>query len=281
MTVAPQPFWRRFLRNRAAAAGLAILACFLALGVLGPFLHPGNPLDMVGRPFLWPGTDAAFPLGTDNLGRDVLSGLIEGCRISGEVGLSAAAAAIMLGITIGAAAGYAGGRIDDVLMRLTEVFQTMPSFLFVLVVVAILKPTLPNVVFAIASVSWPAVARIVRADILSLRDRDFVLSCRTIGMGRLRIITTQLLPNCLGPVIVMASMLVASAILTEAALSFLNLSDENVVSWGRMVGIGRDSLREAWYLSAIPGFAILLVVLALNLVGEGIGDALNPRLRDG
>jgi peptide/nickel transport system permease protein len=157
----------------------------------------------------------------------------------------------------------------------------MPSFLFVLVVVAILKPSLANVVFAIGVVSWPSVARIVRADLLSLRERDFVLSCRVIGMGRLRIILTQLLPNCLGPVIVMASMLVASAILTEAALSFLNLSDANLMSWGRMVGIGRDSLRHAWYLSAIPGFAILLAVLALNLVGEGLNDALNPRLRDG
>jgi peptide/nickel transport system permease protein len=271
--------WRLFLRNRGAVLGVIVLAALAVAALAGPSLHPGDPLRMLGRPFLWPGANPRFPLGTDQLGRDVLLGMIQGARISMEVGLGAAASAIIVGVAIGAAAGAAAGWLDDVLMRLTEMFQTIPSFLFALVIVAIMRPSLPHIVLAIAAVSWPAVARVVRAEMLSLRERDFVASCRIIGMGRLRIVVTQMLPNCLASVIMLASLLVASAILTEAALSFLNLADANVMSWGRMIGNGRSALRQAWYLSAIPGGAILLTVLALNLVGEGINDALNPRLR--
>jgi peptide/nickel transport system permease protein len=274
-------FWRRFARNRGAVAGSVFLLLLIALALLGPWLHPGDPMAMQSRPFLWPGQREAFPLGTDQLGRDVLSGLIAGARISLEVGLTAAISTILIGVAVGATAGGVPGFVDDALMRLTEVFQTIPAFIFVIVLVAILQPTLAHIVLTIALVSWPAVARIVRAEMLSLRSRDFVASCRMIGMSRARIVVTQMLPNCLGPVIALASMLVAIAILTEAALAFLGLSDPNVMSWGRMIGNGRSALRQDWLLVALPGLAIIVTVLALNLIGEGVSDALNPRLRDG
>ena len=273
------PAWRVFLRRPPALLGLAVLVLLVLVAAAGPFLHPGDPMRMAGRPFLWPGANPRFPLGTDQLGRDVLLGMIEGARVSLEIGLGAAVSAILIGVAVGATAGAASGWVDDALMRVTELFQTIPSFLFALVIVAIMRPSLPHVVLAIAAVSWPGVARVVRAEMLSLRERDFVASCRIIGMGRVRTVVTQMLPNCLASVIMLASLLVATAILTEAALSFLNLADANVMSWGRMIGNGRSALRQAWYLSAIPGGAILLTVLALNLVGEGINDALNPRLR--
>jgi peptide/nickel transport system permease protein len=269
------------LRRPSAIAGLLVLVLVLLMAFAGPVLHPRGALTMAGRPFQWPGQNPNFPLGTDNLGRDVLSGLIEGARISLGIGITAAASTILVGIAIGAASASGTAGLDEVLMHLTEVFQTIPNLLFAILLVAILKPTLGHIVFAIAAVSWPAVARVVRAEMLSLRGRDFVASCRMIGMGRLRIVLTQMLPNCLSSVIVMASMLVATSILAEAALSFLNLSDSNVMSWGRMVGNGRASLRQAWYLVAIPGCAIMLTVLALSLVGSAINDSLNPRLRDG
>lgn len=271
--------WLIFARKPAAMLGLVLLALLASLAIFGPMLHPGDPMRMAGRPFLWPGSNPRFPLGTDQLGRDVLLGMIQGAGVSLTIGLGAAASAIVIGVVIGGAAGSASGWLDDVLMRITELFQTIPSFLFALVIVAITRPSLAHVTLAIAAVSWPGVARVVRAEMLSLRERDFVASCRIIGMGRLRIVVTQMLPNCLASVIMLASLLVATAILTEAALSFLNLADGNVMSWGRMIGNGRSALRQAWYLSVIPGGAILLTVLALNLVGEGVNDALNPRLR--
>ena len=165
-------------------------------------------------------------------------------------------------------------------MRFTEVFQTIPNFVFVIVLVAIFKPTIETIVVTIGIVSWPPIARLVRAEFLSLREREFVQSCVVIGMSEPRIILTQILPNCLAPVIVLASIMVATAILIEAGLSFLGLGDPNVMSWGKMIGDARDSLRTAWYLSAIPGVAILLTVLSINLVGEGLNDALNPHLKD-
>jgi peptide/nickel transport system permease protein len=268
-----------FVRKPVPMIGLTLLVMLGLVAAFGPLVHPGEPMRMAGRPFLWPGSNPRFPLGTDQLGRDVLLGMIQGARVSLTIGVGAAASAILIGVVIGGAAGSAAGWLDDLLMRVTELFQTIPSFLFALVIVAITRPSLPHVTLAIAAVSWPGVARVVRAEMLSLRQRDFVASCRIIGMGKFRIVVTQMLPNCLASVIMLASLLVATAILTEAALSFLNLADGNVMSWGRMIGNGRGALRQAWYLSAIPGGAILLTVLALNLVGEGINDALNPRLR--
>ena len=256
------------------------MVCVALMALLAPLLFPEDPWDMVAAPFLWPGQDQKFLLGTDIMGRDLASGLFHGARISLLVGFTATLAAVLVGIAVGAIAGYYGGRVDSALMSLTELFQTIPQFIFAIVVVAILAPTVTTVTLALAIVSWPAVARLVRAEFMTLRERDFVSAGISIGMSDLRIITTQILPNALGPIIVMGSLMVATSILTEAGLAFLGLGDPNVMSWGTIIGAGRDALRSAWYITAIPGLAIMFTVLGLNLVGEGLNDALNPRLKN-
>lgn len=271
-------FWHRYRRRYLAVLGLLLLVLILLCASFGPLVMPGDPWQIVAKPYLWPGQDVAHPLGSDILGRDILQGLVHGARVSLAVGIVATAAALGIGISVGAMAGYFGGLIDDALMRIAEIFQTIPHFMFAFVLVAIFKASLVTIVIAIAIVSWPPIARLVRAQFLSLREREFVQSCVAIGMSRQKIIFAQILPNALAPVIVMASILVASAILTESGLSFLGLGDPNQMSWGTMVGFGRQSLRTAWYMAALPGMAILLTVLAINLVGEGLNDALNPHL---
>jgi peptide/nickel transport system permease protein len=194
------------------------------------------------------------------------------------IGFAAMAIGVSFGITIGAVSGYLGGWVDDLLVRVVEVFQTVPSFLLLIVLIAIAQPSLTTVTLAIASVTWPTIARLVRAEVRSLRGRDYVLAARAAGLSPSRIIFREILPGALPPVIVTSSVLVASAILMESALSFLGLSDSNVVSWGSMIGAGRELLRTAWFLTAVPGVAIVATVLALNLVSDGLNDALNPQL---
>jgi peptide/nickel transport system permease protein len=275
-----QEFWRRYRRKSSAVAGLALLACILLLAAVGPWLVPGDPWEIAVRPFLWPGQDLAHPLGSDLLGRDILRGIVHGARVSLLIGLSATAAALGIGITVGACAGYFRGWVDDALMRTTELFQTIPNFLLAVVLVALFRASILTIVLAISAVSWPAIARLVRGQFLSLREREFVQSCVVVGMGETRIIVTQILPNCLAPIVVMASIMVASAILTESGLSFLGLGDPDLMTWGTMIGIGRQALRTAWYMATLPGIAILVTVLALNLVSEGLNDALNPHLKN-
>lgn len=270
---------RALLRNPAALAGMALLLAVGLMALAAPWLYPGDPLDMVAQPLLWPGQDADFVLGTDSLGRDVAAGLAHGARVSLAVGVVAAVLSLLIGIVVGAAAGYFGGWVDGALVRLTELFQTVPSFLFVVVVVAIGQPSVRVIVLAIGLASWPVIARLVRAEFRSLRESDFVQAARSQGFGHLRIIAQEMLPNALPPVIVTTSVLVASAILIESALSFLGMGDPNAVSWGSMIGEGRELLRTAWFLTALPGAAIVLTVLALNLLGDGLNDAFNPRLR--
>ncbi len=277
---AVRDFWRRFRRNRAAVLGLAIVTLVVAMALLAPVLYPGDPLRLATQPRLWPFDRAAFPLGSDRLGRDMLALVVHGARVSLLIGVVASAAATLIGCSVGAVAGYYGGWLDDVLMRVTELFQTIPNFLFALVLVAVLGPALSSVIIAISVVTWPGIARIVRAEFMSLREREFVLSCHAVGMSDLRIIVTQLLPNALPPVIVMSSVIVAVAILVESALSFLGLGDPNIPSWGTIIGDGRQVLRTSWYICLIPGLAILFSVLGINLVGEGLNDALNPRLKE-
>jgi len=267
-----------FLRNPAALIGALILAALVGAALLAPWLYPDDPLDLVGRPLLWPGARAAFPLGTDSLGRDVAAGLFHGARITLLVAASATAISLALGIVVGAVAGYFGGRLDDWLVKLIEIFQTIPGFILLIVLVAIAEPHLCIIIVAIGLISWPSVARLVRAEFRSLREKEFVMAARGLGYGHGRIIFREILPNALPPVIVLTSVMIASAILSESALSFLGLGDPNAVSWGSMIGAGREMLRTAWYLSAIPGLAIVVTVLALNLVGDGLNDALNPRV---
>jgi len=267
---------RRFCRRRASVLGAALLAGVILAACCAGWAYPGDPWDMAAPPLLWPGEDPAFPLGSDTLGRDLAAGLFHGARASLLIGGVSALAALAAGTTIGALAGYYGGRLDAALMRVAELVQTMPPFLFAIVLIAILGPRLRTIVFALAAISWPTVARLVRGEFLRLREREFVQSCTALGMSDLRIIVRHILPNALPPVIVITSVVVASAILTEAGLSFLGLGDPNVLTWGTMIGLGRDTLRTAWYMAAIPGAAILVTVLGLNLVGEGLNDALLP-----
>ena len=226
-----------------------------------------------------PRQDAAFFLGSDSLGRDVAAGLAHGARVSLAVGAAAAGISLGIGVLVGAAAGYFGGWLDDVLVRLTELVQTIPTFLLVIVIVAIGQPSARMIVLAIGAASWPVIARLVRAEFRALREAEFVQAARSQGFGDAWIIFREILPNALPPVVVTSSVLVATAILMESALSFLGMGDPNVVSWGSMIGEGREHLRTAWYLAAAPGVAIILTVLSLNLVGDGINDAFNPRLR--
>lgn len=271
-------FWQRFLRNRSALIGLLVLLLVIAIAVFGPLFFPRGPFVLVAQPFLPP--SGHYPLGTDMLGRSVLAGIVYGARTSLLIGLSSTALAIALGVAIGGLAGYYGRWFDEGLMRLTEIFQTIPFFIFAILLVTVLTPSIESVVFAIAIVSWPPMARLVRGEIRALRGREFVQACLSLGMSDLRIIAIHILPNCLSSIVVTGSVMVATAILTESSLSFLGLSDPNVISWGFMVGAGREFLQRAPWLSAIPGVAILVTVLAINLVGEGLNDALNPRLRN-
>jgi peptide/nickel transport system permease protein len=269
---------RAFLRNPAGVIPLAYLLVATALAFAAPYLYPEDPLSMVARPFLWPGQDPAYPLGTDSLGRDVTAGVIWGTRVSLLVGFSAMLLGVTIGLIVGAVAGYFGGRTDQALVKLIEIFQTPPNFMLLVVLVVVAQPAIATVIVAIALVTWPTAARLVRAEFRALRGKDFVRAAHGLGYGHARIIFREILPNALPPLIVSASVLVATAILMESALSFLGLSDPNVVSWGSMIGAGRELLRTAWYLSAVPGVAIVLTVLALNFLGDALNDALNPRL---
>ncbi|MBU8536670.1 ABC transporter permease [Falsiroseomonas tokyonensis] len=272
-------FLRGYLRSPPAMIGLLLLLAIVAMAISADWLFPRDPLALAGRPLQWPQGNPRFPLGTDNSGRDIAAQIFHGARISLLIGVVATAIAILVGIVVGALAGYHGGWVDDALMRLTEAFQTLPNFLLLLVLVAVFGSDLSTVTIAIGAVSWPAPARLTRAEFLTLRNREFVQACRTLGMSDARIIFREILPNALPPIIVYASVVMAVAILLESALAFLRLSDPNVASWGNLIGLGRDVLRVQWYVSAIPGLAILLTVLAVSLVGQGLNDALNPRLR--
>lgn len=271
-------FWQRYRRNRSAMLGLAILLVAILMSIAAPFLYPESPFALVGQPRTPP--SAAFPLGTDTLGRDVMAGIFHGARTSLLIGLLATLVSLTIGIIVGGVAGYYGGTVDNLLMRLTEFFQTIPNFLFAILLVAIMTPSIYSVILAIAIVTWPAVARLVRGEFMALRNREFVQACTCIGMSDLRILALHILPNALAPITVIGSLMVATAILVESGLSFLGLGDPNVMSWGYLVGAGRTVLRTAWWVCTFPGIAILLAVLAINLVGEGLNDALNPRLRD-
>jgi peptide/nickel transport system permease protein len=272
-------FLRLYFRSPPAVIGLLLLLLVLLMALTAGWIFPRDPLSLAGRPLLWPLQNPRFWLGTDNSGRDIAAQIFHGARISLLIGVVATFIAIAIGVVIGALAGYYGRRVDNILMRITEAFQTLPNFLLLLVLVAVFGSTLTTVTIAIGVVSWPAPARLTRAEFLSLRNREFVQAGRTLGMRDMKLIFGEILPNALPPVIVYASVVMAVAILLESALAFLRLSDPNVASWGNLIGLGRDVLRVQWYVSAIPGVAILVTVLAVSLVGQGLNDALNPRLK--
>jgi peptide/nickel transport system permease protein len=266
-----------FLRRPEAAAGAFILAVLVAMALTAPFLFPGDPMRIAGPAMLPPFRDWSLPLGTDRLGRDVLAELFHGARTSLAVGLAAAAASLAAGTTVGTLAGFAGGFTDEALMRVTDAFQTVPGFLLALAFVSVVGPSLGVVVIAIALSTWTGPARIARAEVLSIRERDYVAGARVLGMHPLEIAFREVLPNALPPVLALSSVIVAAAILTEAALSFLGLGDPNRVTWGGMIAEGRAVLRTAPSLSIVPGIALVLTVLGVYLAGEGAVEAAAKR----
>jgi peptide/nickel transport system permease protein len=275
----PQHFARRFMHNKAAVGGLLFLSLIIFLAVTASLLFPGSPFAIDAKPILLPSREHL--LGTDALGRDMATCIAYGARTSLLIGLVATLVSTSIGTAVGGLAGYYGGSLDDALMRITDFFQTIPSFLLAIVLVAILTPSIGTIMAAIAIVSWPGLAKLVRAEFLTLKTREFVEASVGLGMSDAGIIFRIILPNALSSVIVTGSAAIANAILVEAALSFLGLGDPNVMSWGFLIGASRSFLREAWWMSAIPGVAILLTVLSINLIGEGLNDALNPRLNRG
>lgn len=268
-----------YFRSPIARVGTILLLLIIFIALTADWFFPGNPLRLAGRPLQWPFANPKFILGTDQAGRNIAAQLFHGAKVSLNIGLVSTLIAIIIGVVIGAISGFYSGWIDDILMRLTEAFQILPNFLLLLVGVAVFGSTINIVIIAIGVVSWPPVARLTRAEFLSLRNREFVQAGKTIGMSSTRLMFKEILPNALPPVIMYASVILSTAILMESALAFLNLSDPNISSWGNLVGNGRLVLRQQWYVSAIPGIAILLTVLSASLVGQGINDALNPRLK--
>lgn len=265
----------RMLRTPQGAIGLLLLLFVAGLALGAPWLFPEGPYDMLGTPFSAPFGE--FLLGTDMLGRDIAAGIAYGARISLIVGFVAALVIVVLGTVVGGVAGYYGGRVDAAVMRVTEFFQTIPTFIGAIVIVAVLGSTLPNVVGAIAIVSWAPLARLVRAEVISVKNREYTSACLALGMSDMRIMLVQILPNVLSTITVAGSLMVATAILFESGLSFLGLGDPNIMTWGFMIGAGRAAIRTAWWMVTIPGIAVLLTVLSINLIGDALNEALNPR----
>lgn len=270
--------WQRLRSNRMAMAGAAIVMAMFLVALLAPFAAQDPAAIDVGDRLLSPRW--GHFLGTDDLGRDVLARIMHGARISLLVGFVAVGIASFIGVLLGALAGYYGSWVDAIIMRFVDIMLCFPTFFLILAVIAFLEPSIWNIMIIIGLTSWMGVARLVRAEFLSLRERDFVLAARSLGATDLRIIFRHLLPNAISPVLVSATLGVAGAILVESALSFLGIGVQPPTpSWGNMLIVGKQTLGEAWWLSAFPGLAILVTVLGYNLLGEGIRDALDPRLR--
>jgi peptide/nickel transport system permease protein len=269
-----------FRQSWAGMLGLIILIAIALFSFLGPMVYGVDPFEIVWAPLTAPGEVAAVPLGTDQLGRDMLAGLIHGGSSTLFVGLTAGFLTVTIGILVGSLSGYYGGAIDETLMRLTEFFQVLPALLFAMVLVTIFPPSIMVISIAIGIVSWPATARLTRAEFMRIRNLEYVNAARSIGAKNNRIIWRVILPNSLAPLIVSATLTIGIAILFEAGLSFLGLGDPNVFSWGMMIGAGREYILDAWWTISLPGFMIFLTVLGFSLVGDGLNDAFNPKLRE-
>ncbi|MBI2159027.1 MAG: ABC transporter permease [Candidatus Rokubacteria bacterium] len=272
-------FWRALRRNRLALVGGVVVVCLAALAVLAPVIAPWDP----NRPDVKKILDApsgVHPLGTDQLGRDVLSRMFYGARVSLAVGFVSVGIASLIGIVLGAAAGYHGGLVDATIMRLVDLMLVFPRFFLLLAVLAFLRPSIWTIMAVIGLTGWMGVARLVRAEFLALKEREFVLWSQSIGASAFRIVWRHILPNAMAPVLVAMTLGIPAAILTESGLSFLGLGVQPPhASWGNILNEGKDAIEIGWWLSVYPGVAILVTVLSYNLFGEGIRDALDPRLR--
>jgi len=272
-------FVKRFLQNKMAVAGSVIVVFLFAVSLAAPWLAPHDP-NAIDLKNVLVAPSGGHPFGTDPLGRDVLSRMIWGAGISLKVGFVATGIAILIGTILGALAGYYGRWVDALIMRFVDIMLCFPTFFLILAVIAILEPSIWNIMIVIGLTGWMGVTRLVRADFISLKERDFVQAARAIGASDLRIIFLHILPNAMASVLVTATLGVAGAILTESALSFLGIGVQPPTpSWGNILTAGKDNIDIAWWLSLYPGLAILTTVLGYNLLGEGIRDALDPRLR--
>jgi len=272
-------FWRRYKKNRPAVGGLFVIVCLILVAALANHITSYDPWESNFGEKLQP-PSARHLMGTDNFGRDIFSRIIYGSRITLLVGFAAAAITISVGIVMGAIAGYFGGIIENIIMRITELFMVIPTFFLILLIVAVFGGSIWNVIIIIGVTTWPGTARVVRASFLSLKEKEFVEAAKLAGVGNFRIIFKHIIPNTMGPVIVLTSLRVASSILAEAGLSFLGLGDLNHVTWGQLLYKAQLYMRISWWSAIFPGLMIFLAVLSFNLVGDGLTDALNPRLKE-
>jgi peptide/nickel transport system permease protein len=272
-------FWRTFARNRLAMIGGVVVAILVTLAVLAPALAPWDPNKPDTRRILT-APSAQHWMGTDQLGRDVFSRVLYGARVSLAVGFVSVGIATLIGVLLGAAAGYRGALVDGVIMRLVDLMLVFPRFFLLLAVLAFLKPSIWTIMVVIGLTGWMSVARLVRAEFLTLREREFVIWSESVGASAARVVFRHILPNALAPVLVAMTLGIPAAILMESGLSFLGLGVQPPhATWGNILTDGKDSLEIAWWMTVYPGLAILITVLSYNLLGEGIRDALDPRLR--
>jgi peptide/nickel transport system permease protein len=268
---------RRFLSQGLPLFGVLLWLAVLLVAVIGPHLYHVDPFQIVYAPRTPPGVTPLAPLGTDYLGRDILAGLIQGAFVTLEVGLGAALFTVLIGVVVGALAGFYGRRVDSVLMRVTEFFQVLPPLLLAMVLVLVFSPTNLTVIVAIGITNWTPVARVTRAEFLSLKEREFVTASRAMGASNTWLIWRVILPNAMPPIIVLSTLLVGTAILFQAALSFLGLTNQNIMSWGLMIGQSRQYIFDTWWAVTFPGIAILLTALSVSLIGDGLNDLLSVR----
>ena len=268
---------RRFAVHRRAMMGLGLLLIMTMVTLLTPLIAPRDPAEITTAVRLLP-PSATFPMGTDDLGRDVFSRVLYGGRISLSIGILAVAIAISLGTVVGAVAGYAGGWIDTTLMRLVDVFLSFPRIVLLVTVVALFSPSIALIVLVLGLTGWMGVSRLVRGQVLTVKEREFVQAARALGYSDFRILGRHILPSVLTPVIIAATLGIGNAILAEAALSFLGLGvPPEVASWGNIIRAGAGRMLDAWWITLFPGLAIVLTVMSFNLVGDGLRDALDPR----
>ena len=269
--------FRMFYANKAAVLGLGGFMVVVLVGLFGPALVQTDPFSIVGRPLLPPSSD--YYLGTDYLGRDVFVGLVYGAQRTLMIAFSATVFTVVLGVLAGAVAGFFGGIVDNLLMRIAEFFLVVPSLVLAMVIVGIFSPSFATIIVALGIVSWPRLARLTRAEFLKLKEREFVMAERAVGAPNRRLIFGVILPNAFPPLMIAITLRIGETIIHESALSFLGLTPQGVMTWGRMIGLSRDFFFVAWWTVTFPGLAILFTVLCIGLIGDGLNDAFNPKLR--